>query len=180
MSSTVALHTRLGEFVAGLTLEALPPKVVEKVRVNLLHDLSVAMAAHDVALPVWGMVAELGPEEATLLCSGDRGPAEMVAFARDWSFGPFLKHTQPGATQWWYGLTGSNWNTVCSGGAGMLALAMQEEAPEAHGFFDYPEDRLDRLLAQFVQGLAHGSFQTVRHDLLGGRLRTGRGRLRLR
>jgi 2-methylcitrate dehydratase PrpD len=71
----------MGEFVAGLTLEALPPKVVEKVRVNLLHDLSVAMAAHDVALPLWGMVAELGPEEATLLCSGDRGPAEMVAFA---------------------------------------------------------------------------------------------------
>ena len=81
MSSTVALHGRLGEFVAGLTFETLPPEVVEKVRVNLLHDLSVAMAAHDVALPVWDMVSELGPAEATLLCSGARGPAEMVAFA---------------------------------------------------------------------------------------------------
>ena len=81
MISTVALHTRLGDFVAGLTFESLPPGVVEKVRVNLLHDLSVAMAAHDVALPVWDMVTELGPKEAMLLCSGSRGPAEMVAFA---------------------------------------------------------------------------------------------------
>ena len=81
MSERAALHSRLGEFVAGLTYESLPSEVVEKVRVNLLHDLSVAMAAHDVTLPVWDLVTELGPEEATLLCSGARGPVEMVAFA---------------------------------------------------------------------------------------------------
>ena len=81
MTVSSGLHTRLGEFVAGLTLEALPREVIEKVRTNLLHDLSVAMAAHDVDLPIWDMVSELGPDEATLLCSGARGPAEMVAFA---------------------------------------------------------------------------------------------------
>ena len=81
MTTMTALHTQLGDFVAGLSYESLPSEVAEKVRVNLLHDLSVAMAAHDVALPVWDLVTELGPEEATLLCSGARGPAEMVAFA---------------------------------------------------------------------------------------------------
>jgi hypothetical protein len=43
----------------------------------------------------------------------------------------FLEQTEPGAEMWWFGKPDSNWNTVCAGGAGMLALAMAEELPRA-------------------------------------------------
>lgn len=43
----------------------------------------------------------------------------------------FLKHTAPESRAWWFGKRDSNWNTVCAGGAGMLALACFEELPEA-------------------------------------------------
>ena len=75
------LHVRLGQFVSELKTQDLPSEVVEKVRINILHDLSVAMAAYDVALPIWDLAAELSPDEAMMLCSGIKGPAEMVAFA---------------------------------------------------------------------------------------------------
>lgn len=58
----------------------------------------------------------------------------FVAIARKWVFPSFLHHTKTtakGKCAWWYGHTSSNWNTVCAGGAGMLALAMYEEVPEA-------------------------------------------------
>ncbi|MFW6059943.1 MAG: hypothetical protein ACODAQ_07160, partial [Phycisphaeraceae bacterium] len=50
------------------------------------------------------------------------------------ALGPFLAHTAPGHEAGWFRRPDSNWNTVCAGGAGMLALAMHEqleEAPEA-------------------------------------------------
>lgn len=43
----------------------------------------------------------------------------------------FLKHTAPETRAWWYGRPDSNWNTVCAGGAGMLALAAYDDLPEA-------------------------------------------------
>lgn len=86
MASTVtarptAVHMQLGKFAAELRLEELPEEVVEKVRCNLLHDLSCALAAHIVGPAVWPVVDGLGPEEATLICSGRRVPAENAAFA---------------------------------------------------------------------------------------------------
>ncbi|MCX5660709.1 MAG: heparinase II/III family protein [Planctomycetota bacterium] len=61
--------------------------------------------------------------------------AWFVRVARERSFASFLKNTpaSPDAkgSAWWYGKAQSNWNTVCAGGAGMLALAMLEDAPEA-------------------------------------------------
>lgn len=61
--------------------------------------------------------------------------AVFKAIAQKWCFRPFLKVTHkkpvnhdPG---WWFGKGNCNWNTVCAGGAGMLALAMYEEVPEA-------------------------------------------------
>lgn len=58
----------------------------------------------------------------------------LVGVARERSFKPFLART-PGPDgekgMWWYGAKQSNWNTVCAGGAGMLALAMLDVAPEA-------------------------------------------------
>ncbi len=65
-------------------------------------------------------------------------PAEKAAFeaiAAQRSFPSFLKHTaggrDGGTRAWWMCHKYSNWNTVCAGGAGMLALAMAEALPEA-------------------------------------------------
>ena len=41
-----AVGRELGEFVAGLTLDAIPGEVVEKLRCNVLHNLACAMGAH--------------------------------------------------------------------------------------------------------------------------------------
>jgi len=56
--------------------------------------------------------------------------AMFLAIARKWSFRSGLKYARPGACMW-FGRPDSNWNTVCAGGLGMLALAMYEDAPEA-------------------------------------------------
>ncbi len=50
--------------------------------------------------------------------------------AHHWAFAAGLKHCRPGGA-WWFGKTNSNWNTVCAGGLGTLALAMYEDAIEA-------------------------------------------------
>ncbi len=55
---------------------------------------------------------------------------DFLAVARDRSLRPFLAHTgeNPG---WWYKRSDTNWNTVCAGGAGLLALATLDALPEA-------------------------------------------------
>lgn len=55
----------------------------------------------------------------------------MVDIARRWSIDPFLKIVESGP--WWLGMPDSNWNAVCAGGAGMLALAMYDELEQAPG-----------------------------------------------
>jgi hypothetical protein len=55
----------------------------------------------------------------------------LVEIARRRALVPFLKNTGKKDRSWWFGKPDTNWNTVCAGGAGMLALAMYEEAPEA-------------------------------------------------
>ncbi|MBN1671281.1 MAG: heparinase II/III family protein [Kiritimatiellae bacterium] len=59
-----------------------------------------------------------------------------------------LKHAKPGGA-WWFGRPDSNWNSVCAGGLGMLALALYEDAPEA------PEllKRAEQSIAPFVRHL---------------------------
>ncbi len=43
----------------------------------------------------------------------------------------FMRFSDEREQAWWFGKPDSNWNTVCAGGAGMLALAMQESIEEA-------------------------------------------------
>ncbi len=52
--------------------------------------------------------------------------AFMVDLARDRALQPFVEVVDRGEA-WWLGKDDSNWNTVCTAGAGMLALAMAEE-----------------------------------------------------
>lgn len=54
----------------------------------------------------------------------------LTEIARYWAFDSGLKHARKGGA-WWFGKPDSNWNTVCAGGLGMLALAMAEDVPEA-------------------------------------------------
>lgn len=69
-----------------------------------------------------------------------------------WTFRPFLKTTQlPALAQqgWWFGAPNCNWNTVCAGGAGMLALAMYDEVPEAEEVLK----RADASIAPYMNSL---------------------------
>lgn len=71
------------------------------------------------------------------LLHADLSPAERKRFQRiaiDRVFPSFLIHTQTTEKKkaaWWFCHRASNWNTVCAGGAGMLALAMHEDVPAA-------------------------------------------------
>jgi 2-methylcitrate dehydratase PrpD len=77
----LALGERLGRFVVECREGEPPPEVVEKLRCNLLHDLSCAFAAHTEGPAVWPVVAGRGPAESTLLCRGEQVDAEHAAFA---------------------------------------------------------------------------------------------------
>lgn len=50
----------------------------------------------------------------------------LIALAERWGIAPFLHRTEGEHLPFWYRRAGNNWNTVCTGGAGMLALAMYE------------------------------------------------------
>lgn len=80
-TSTVPAGRELGAFVAGLADAPLPGAVVAKLRCNLLHDLTCAMAAAAEGEAVWATVRGRGPGEATLLVDGERVDAEDAAFA---------------------------------------------------------------------------------------------------
>lgn len=102
-----------------------------------------------------------GENSATLAIAydwlhGELSTAEkrmMLGIAQRRAFGPFLHHTkslEPGKHAWWYHDASCNWNSVCAGGAGMLALAMMEDAPEAATVLE----RADASMVPFMRSLA--------------------------
>lgn len=80
-SQALPVGQQLGRFVAECGEAALPEEVIEKLRCNLLHDLSCALAAHSEGPRIWATVKRFGPAEATLMCLGERVDAEHAAFA---------------------------------------------------------------------------------------------------
>src|SRR4029077_20635230 len=56
-------------------------EALEKLRCNLLHDLGCALAAHTEGEPLRAAVRDRRPQEATLICDGERVTAEHAAFA---------------------------------------------------------------------------------------------------
>ena len=76
-----AIGARLGRFVVECRETEPPEEVVEKLRCNLLHDLSCAMAAYTEGPVIWPLVVDRGPAESTLLCEGTKVDAEHAAFA---------------------------------------------------------------------------------------------------
>ena len=62
------------------------------------------------------------------LSAGER--RVFVGIARERAFKSAIKNVRRGGS-WWFANPSINWNSVCAGGLGMLALAMLEDAPEA-------------------------------------------------
>lgn len=77
----LAVGQRLARFVVECREQEPPAEVLEKLRCNLLHDLSCVMAAHTEGPLIWGSVSGFGPIESTLLCKGEKVDAEHAAFA---------------------------------------------------------------------------------------------------
>jgi len=55
----------------------------------------------------------------------------FIDIANHRSFPAYLKHTAEPTLTHWYINPHSNWNTVCNGGAGVLALALREHCPDS-------------------------------------------------
>lgn len=89
---------------------------------NAEFDLSYGENSATLALAYDWLHATLSPEEHT----------RFRQIASRWSLRPFLTCTEKThKSGWWFRNPHTNWNTVCAGGAGMVALAFYEELPEA-------------------------------------------------
>ncbi len=106
---------------------------------NAIYDLSYGENCATLAIAYDWLSPFLTSDDQTLLVQAARRGVDS-----------FMKHTESlekGQLAWWYGAAASNWNTVCAGGAGMLALAMYGSIPEApeiigrveHSFIPYME-----------------------------------------
>lgn len=95
--------------------------------------------------------------------------AELVSLARRHCIEPFLRVTGNAKSpmvagergSWWQNII-SNWNPVCVAGAGMLALTMYEDVPEAQTVIDRVEsslapvmDYLQTTQGGWVEGLGY-------------------------
>lgn len=82
-----------------------------------------------------------GENSATLAIAYDwlfetlsqREKSLFLETAKKWSFSSAKKNLESGKA-WWFKHPMSNWNTVCAGGLGMLAMAMINDFPEAEKF----------------------------------------------
>jgi len=62
----------------------------------------------------------------------DEERAMIIQVARERIFPAYLKtNDNPDYISWYYGKADSNWNTVCNGGAGILALALGDLCPQS-------------------------------------------------
>lgn len=86
-----------------------------------VFDLSYGENSATLALAYTLLHATLSAEEAELF--------HDIAARR--ALRPYLVQTGADAPPRWFARADSNWNSVCTGGAGMLALAMHEEVEEA-------------------------------------------------
>jgi hypothetical protein len=101
-----------------------------------IFDLSYGENSATLALAYDLLVGTLSPDERRL----------FLDIARHRALAPCLHHTRRGHEAWWLHRSDSNWLSVCAGGAGMLALAMWEELPEARRLLP----RLDGPLTSFM------------------------------
>ncbi|HOF86684.1 MAG TPA: hypothetical protein PLZ36_01095, partial [Armatimonadota bacterium] len=89
---------------------------------DAIFDLSYGENSATLALAYDWLADELTADER----------ARIVETARARALRPYLaRNGTAGAEMWYYRRPDCNWNTVCNGGAGMLALALGDLAPES-------------------------------------------------
>ena len=88
-------------------------------RPDIIFDLSYGENATTLAVAYDWLHATLTPSEKQM----------FLAVAKKWVFASFLKVPKKTHLDWWFQKPDTNWNTVCAGGAGMLALAMADDLP---------------------------------------------------
>lgn len=123
---------------------------------HAIYDLSYGENSTTLALAYDWLYHEWSAEDKEM----------MQAIARKWSFGSFLHQvTEREEKPWWFGVKGSNWNTVCAGGAGMLALAMYEDVPEAPEVLALVEEsvepymrHMERLDGGWEEGIGYWNY----------------------
>ena len=98
---------------------------------NAIFDLSYGENSVTIALAYDVLHGALSDDERE----------RMVDVARRRALGPFLHHVDGGSSPSWFGGT-NNWNAVCAGGAGVLALAMLDAAPEAQRALELAEESM--------------------------------------
>ena len=109
-------------------------------RPEALFDLSYGENATTLALAWDWLHPTLGTAERDLI----------LDMARTWVVAPFLENTAREKPPHWHRSPHSNWNTVCTGGAGMLALAMAEEiGADAEEMLD----RADHSIQPYIETL---------------------------
>lgn len=88
---------------------------------NIIFDLSCGENAATLAFAYDWLAEELTEDER----------ACFLEIARTRALQPYLANNgTPGSEMWYYRSPDSNWNTVCNGGAGLLALALEDALPE--------------------------------------------------
>ncbi|MFC2002276.1 MmgE/PrpD family protein [Chloroflexota bacterium] len=79
----VSVSRRLARFTCDLGYDDLPPGIVEKIKVLLLHGIGVGLAGYDTetAQVAIDVAKKQGPGRATLMIDGSKVTANMAAFA---------------------------------------------------------------------------------------------------
>jgi hypothetical protein len=108
---------------------------------NAIFDLSYGENSVTLALAYDWLYDTLSDKERAL----------VLDVARRRALGPFVYHVAH--KQWpdWYNFT-NNWNAVCSGGGGVLALAMYEDLPEARKAVAIAERTLPKFMGTLKAG----------------------------
>lgn len=106
-------------------------------RPEAVFDLSYGENSATLAIAYDLLFDTLSADERTM----------FLQIAQDRAFCSFLHNTSRGNVAGWFGKPDTNWNTVCAGGAGMLALAMYENLPEARRTLP----RVERSVTPFMK-----------------------------
>jgi hypothetical protein len=115
---------------------------------DAIYDLSYGENSATLAIAYDWLHDTLSAEEGDL----------FMSIAHDRPFRSGLVHARPDGASW-FGRPDSNWNTVCAGGLGMLALAMYDDAPEARELLPRVEESVApvfQLLDQTAGGWPEG------------------------
>ncbi|HEY3418687.1 MAG TPA: hypothetical protein VGM23_17565 [Armatimonadota bacterium] len=108
---------------------------------DAIFDLSYGENACTLALAYDWLAGELSAEER----------AFFVETASRRAFHPYLaRNGTAGEEMWYYRRPDCNWNTVCNGGAGMLALALGDLCPESAQVLTLVEEGI-RHYFEFLQ-----------------------------